>query len=175
MTNAWFWPGRILFDGLQHRWSKWVLDYGTDEQAGVFAGLFSRDPQTAGAVSGAGRLARWLGGALVVLMLLGGLVWARRGTAATKLTPATRMYLQLRESCLRAGVAVLRGTTPLALVEQVRENRATAARPAERVVDLYLRARYGGERLGESELREMREALGAARRCAQGTDLMVRN
>jgi hypothetical protein len=74
------------------------------------------------------------------------------------------MYLQLRGSCRRAGVDVQRGTTPLALVEQVRENRATAARPAERVVDLYLRARYGGERLGASELREMREALGAARR-----------
>jgi hypothetical protein len=31
-------------------------------------------------------------------------------------------------------------------------------------VDLYLRSRYGGQLLGESELREMREALGAARR-----------
>jgi transglutaminase-like putative cysteine protease len=166
VTSAWFWPGRILFDGLQHRWSKWVLDYGTDEQAGVFAGLFSRDPGAgaAGAVSAASRLVRWLGGVLLVLLLLGGLAWARRGTTAAKITPASRMYLQLRGSCRRAGVDVQRGTTPLALVEQVRENRATAARPAERVVDLYLRARYGGERLGASELREMREALGAARR-----------
>ncbi|HET9949066.1 MAG TPA: transglutaminaseTgpA domain-containing protein, partial [Longimicrobiales bacterium] len=34
-SRAWFWPGRIFFDGLQHRWSKWVLDYGADEQAGI--------------------------------------------------------------------------------------------------------------------------------------------
>ena len=41
---------------------------------------------------------------------------------------------------------------------------SVAGGPSERVVDLYLRARYGSEELGESELREMREALGAARR-----------
>jgi hypothetical protein len=35
-------------------------------------------------------------------------------------------------------------------------------------VDLYLRARYGRERLGDSELREMRQALGAARRMLRG-------
>ncbi len=166
VTSAWFWPGRIFFDGLQHRWSKWVLDYGTDEQAGIFAGLFSRDPAAAlnGGAAAAGRLVRLLGGALLVLMLLGGFMWAQRGGPAIRLTAPTRMYLQLRNACARAGVGVLSGTTPLALLERVREDRLTAARPAERVVDLYLRARYGGEELGESELREMRVALRAARR-----------
>ena len=74
------------------------------------------------------------------------------------------MYVQLRDACSRAGLGVTPGTTPLALLDRVSRTRATAARPAERVVDLYLRARYGREPLGESELREMREALGAARR-----------
>jgi len=50
------------------------------------------------------------------------------------------------------------------LVTRVRERRATAGRAAERVVDLYLRARYGHEMLGESELSEMSEALGVARK-----------
>jgi hypothetical protein len=32
------------------------------------------------------------------------------------------------------------------------------------VVDLYLRSRYSGQALRDSELREMREALGATRK-----------
>jgi transglutaminase-like putative cysteine protease len=166
LVSSWFWPGRIFFDGLQHRWSKWVLDYGTDEQAGVFADLLSPDPEAAssGASSAGGRLVRLLGGALLGLTLLGGFAWARRGTGPMKVSQATRVYLQLRASCARAGVGVLRGTTPRALVDQIRETRAAAAGPAERIVDLYLRSRFGGQQLGDSELREMRESLGAVRR-----------
>jgi len=166
LVTSWFWPGRIFFDGLQHRWSKWVLDYGTEEQAGIFADLFAREPEAAlsGPAAAARGAARLLGGALVVLMLLGGFMWARRGVVPKPRSPATRMYLQLRASCARAGLGVLKGTTPLVLVERVRQARASAARPAERVVDLYLRGRYGGRPLGDAELREMREALGAARR-----------
>jgi hypothetical protein len=74
------------------------------------------------------------------------------------------MYLLLREACERAGVAVSPGLTPLALLERLRRSRPGAAGPAERVVELYLRARYGGRELGESEMREMGAALGAARR-----------
>ena len=165
LLTSWFWPGRILFDGLQHRWSKWVLDYGTDEQAGIFAGLFSRDPVAAASgASAAGRLVRMLGIGLMVLVMLGGFAWARRSGVRLRPTPSTRMYLQLRSSCARAGLEVLRGTTPLGLLTRVRAERGVASRPAERVIDLYLRSRYGGQALRDSELREMREALGAARK-----------
>jgi len=164
LVNSWFWPGRIFFDGLQHRWGKWVLDYGTDEQAGIFANLFAREPEAAGGAAAAnedGGPPLW-GAGLLLLLLLGGILWARNGIRER--SPATRMYVQLRVSCARAGLDVFRGTTPLALVERIAQARASAARPAERVVDLYLRARYGGRPLRDSELREMREALGAARR-----------
>jgi transglutaminase-like putative cysteine protease len=164
LVSSWFWPGRIFFDGLQHRWSKWVLDYGTDEQAGIFANLFAREPEAAGSTAASandGGPPLW-GAALLVLLLIGGILWARRGSIGR--TPATRMYLQLRGSCTRAGLDVFRGTTPLALVERIKQARASAAPPSERVVDLYLRTRYGGRPLRDSELREMREALGAARR-----------
>ena len=30
--TSWFWPGRFLFDGIQHRWNKWVLDYSVQTQ-----------------------------------------------------------------------------------------------------------------------------------------------
>ena len=163
--TSWFWPGRIFFDGLQHRWSKWVLNYDLEDQIGMFdrwSGLLgsrTRDSLT-GASGESGRSP--LGVALLLLLLVAGLFWARRG--GRELAPATRAYLELREACARAELGITAGLTPLALVARVRERRATAGRAAERVVDLYLRARYGRETLGESELREMSEALGVARK-----------
>jgi len=165
--ESWFWPGRILFDAIQHRWNKWVLDYNVESQVGIFrswSGLL-RPRQQSGVEDRKGRRgpeATVWGGALLALMLLGGLWWVRRGGRGAP--PATRLYLRLRETCERAGVRVSPGLTPLALVERLKERHAGAARSAERVVDLYLRARFGGRELGESELREMNAALGATRR-----------
>lgn len=169
VTTSWFWPGRIFFDGLQHRWSKWVLDYSLEEQLGIFSGLFQEQAPgpTPAASDGGTQSGRLWGVALIALLLVAGWIWARRVGAGAR-SPSTAMYLQLRGACARAGVGVAPGLTPLALVERVRSERGGAGRAAERVVDLYLRARYGGERLGESELREMRQALGVARRMLRG-------
>ncbi len=163
VATVWFWPGRIFFDGLQHRWNKWVLDYGPDDQLGIFAGLFRE--RTIEAIDGESPLTdvrSYWGPALLVLLLLAGYAWARNGRP--RVGPATAMYLQLRAACARGGLVVGPGLTPLALVQRVQSDRQAAGREAERVVDLYLRARYGGEQLGESEVREMREALRSARR-----------
>jgi transglutaminase-like putative cysteine protease len=163
-VEAWFWPGRILFDGIQHRWNKWVLDYSVDNQIGIFAGLFDeRDQQSTDGISlvPTGVRGYW-GAALLVLLVMVGYTWAR--SDRTRSTPTTAMYLQLRTACARAGLAVAPGLTPLALAQVVRRERGVAGPPAERVVDLYLRARYGRESLGDSEMREMREALRATRR-----------
>ena len=163
LFTSWFWPGRILFDVVQHRWNKWVLDYSIDDQVGIFSGLFggrsveqivNSDAEQSGP-------SPW-GAAVMILVVVIGYLWARRG--AVTFAPATHMYVQLQRTCSRAGLGITPGLTPLALVEQVRAERSSAGRAAERVVDLYLRARYGGEALGESELREMREALGVARK-----------
>jgi len=166
--ESWFWPGRIFFDAIQHRWNKWVLDYSAQSQVGIlerWTALFDETPAEStgeGPRDGAGpRVGLWGAGALGLLLLVG-LWWARREGAS--IPRETRMYLGLREACERAGVAVPPGLTPLALVERLRLRAPGAARPAERVVELYLRARYGGRELGESELREMSAALGAARR-----------
>jgi len=163
---AWFWPGRIFFDGLQHRWNKWVLDFTVDDQSSLFqrwsdmlTGEQQQETQTATSDSPGPN--PW-GVALVFLILAVGFYWVRRTRG--DVPPATRMYLQLRESCDRAGMPISPGLTPLALVKRVAAHRGSAAHPAERVVDLYLRARYAGRTLGESELGEMRQALGAVRK-----------
>lgn len=166
--ESWFWPGRILFDGIQHRWNKWVLDYNIESQSGIFQRWSEAltgqavGPEGESTPGGSGGTASLLGTALLALLLLTGLVWARRGPGAVP--RETRMYMQLRAACERAGLPVTPGVTPLALLARIRAGRAGAAAAAERVVDLYLRARYGHEALGPSELQEMGLALGAARK-----------
>jgi MYXO-CTERM domain-containing protein len=164
-AQAWFWPGRFLLDAIQHRWSKWVLDYNVESQAGIFqrwaGALRIGDGGVRVPSGGGGGPSPWVA-ALALLAAGAALLWLRRRHRS--LPPATRMYMMLRQHCARAGLGVSPGLTPLALVERVRKRGTSAGRAAERVVDLYLRARYGHEALGESELREMREALGAARR-----------
>ena len=166
IVSSWFWPGRILFDGVQHRWNKWVLDYSIDDQVGIFSGLLGTrtlEEELAGTITSTEEAGRSPWGVLALLLLAAaGWFWVR--TAGPAFDPATQMYLQLRTASSRAGVGVTPGLTPLALVERIRSERSTTARAAERVVDLYLRGRYGHEELGESELREMREALRVARR-----------
>jgi protein-glutamine gamma-glutamyltransferase len=176
LLESWFWPGKILFDAVQHRWNKWVLDYSVESQIGLFAGwsqLFDR--RTALSVesgeSADARIGLW-GAALAALALLSGLLWARRG--AHRLPPATRIYMRLRDSCAHADIEVPPGLTPLALASRVRERRFAAARAVDRIVDLYLRARYGHEPLGESELREMTVALKLAKRALRAAGDVTR-
>ena len=80
------------------------------------------------------------------------------------LDPSTQMYVQLRAASARAGVPVTPSLTPEGLLEQLRETNSGAAKPAERIVDLYQRSRFGGESIGDSDVRTMREALASTRR-----------
>jgi hypothetical protein len=147
-----------------------VLDYDVESQLGIFAGLFDERQveQIESTGSSDDAPAWWLAGVLA-LLLLGALSWAWARRDRFRAPPTTSLYLQLRAACAKAGLAVAPGLTPLELARRVRKERGAAGAPAERVVDLYLRARYGREDLGEWELREMREALGATRRLLRST------
>lgn len=166
-SAAWFWPGRIFFDGLQHRWGKWVLDYSAASQGGILQ-------RWADVVAGTGPTDRPEGSSgspglvlrgLALLALLGGVAgafWLMRSTP--RRPPATRAYLALREACEAAGVAVGPGLTPHLLLRRIEGHDATAAGAARRIVDLYLESRYGGRALGADEVEELGRALAAARR-----------
>lgn len=163
---AWFWPGKIFFDGLQHRWNKWVLDYSVDDQATLFQrwsnALRGDEAQSAERETpGPMESVPWVP-LLVVAALAAGALGLRSGSRA--LPPGTRAYVRLRDLCTGAGLPVTPGLTPLALTRTVAADLPEAAHPVERVIALYLRERYEGAALGPSELREMNSALGAARR-----------
>lgn len=165
LASSWLWPGRLWLEGLQHHWSKWILDYSLQAQSNLLiraTELFNRNGSSDGTTAPSGRLGRGLWSLALVSTLLAGFLWANRG--GPRCSPETKMYLSLRANAERAGLSAGRGETPRALVEEFRRRRHPGAGPAGRVVDLYLRARFAGDTLSDGERHEMVEALGAARR-----------
>lgn len=164
----WLWPGRIFLDGLQHRWSKWVLDYSAADQVGMldrFGSWFDREEEPAPAPGDpdaalpSGLTLLLLGGAtLVALLFVRGL---RGGRAAT---PEGAAYLRMLAAARRAGVVDDHPVTPLHLAERIRSEAPEAGPSAARLVELYLRARFGRRPLDRGEARELREALARVRR-----------
>ena len=75
----------------------------------------------------------------------------------------TRAYLRLLELCRRAGLIGANAVGPLELVESLEKRGHPAAGPARHLVELYLRARFGGQALNDGERRALDEALGRAR------------
>jgi hypothetical protein len=164
-SSAWFWPGRFLFDAIQHRWGKWVLDYSVDSQIGLFDRLMGGIREVSTRTDPSGDDARgssllWLAG---VLVMGGAGAWlALRHRAATR--PESRLYLTLLDACRRAGMAPRdEEVTPLALVRALRDVAHPAAAPAELLVDHYVRARFAGEGLSRNASEEMAKALRLAR------------
>lgn len=161
------WPVSLWFDGIGHQWYKWVIDYNLQRQLEVFSragALFDRGGWSGSAMRGsAGRglslrdLLPWiLAGALIVLVLWGG--WTR---TARRSRPS-RLYLALRRHYARGGYPGKEG--PLAFVAHLSSAEAPGTQAAERLVDLYLRARFGGEEIGESGESAMVAALTEVRR-----------
>jgi hypothetical protein len=162
-----FWPGRFFFDGMQHRWNKWVVDYNLEKQIGVFqqvGDLFRRSqptprPGNLGALRG---ILPWIALGAVLLLLLR----LRPRGGRRKITPEGRIYLALRRAYARAGYNG-EGTTPLAWIETLRRTRAPGLAAAERLVRSYLRARFAGEEIGTEGREQMKRDLAEVRRALQ--------
>ena len=175
-------PLRSLFNGMQHRWSKWIIDYNLDRQIELFGrvgDLFARDRVAPGQKEPSDRTG--LGwrqvvfglASLAVLALLARLLRRRGGV----LRPESRLYLKLRRAYERAGwddatllaagfagapggalrAGRAKSLSALEWLAALRHAGAPAAGAAERVTRRYLEARYGGRALVGQEA----SALGA--------------
>jgi len=179
--DGWSRPAFLWLDGLQHRWYKWVIGYDMDKQVAVFRRVgdwFER--------GGGGRDAAWrwdgrgggprlpprealpwaVGAAVLAWLLV-------RGGRRRRRTPGaeSRAYLALRRAYARAGYAEEGAGGPLDFAAGLRARGAPGAEAAARAVDLYVRARFGGQAIGEDgraalagALAEPRAALRVARR-----------
>ena len=171
-VTSWLWPGRFLFDGLQHQWNKWVLDYNLESQSGLYqriSQLFraqtSEGQVSPGQVSATRLNIGWI---ILVLMVMtvSGIALLRR---SRRYSPEVELYLQFRESCRRAGFRADQGVAPLSLLDELARARHPAYWPAQSVVDHYLRARFGDQNLDLLERREMKSDLADVRRALRRT------
>lgn len=172
---AWFWPGRFLWDAVQHRWSKWVLDYNVDTQWNLLdraSALFSEDPGETGPGSGSdtdfGGPLLWLGLVLVVVLGTAAAAVRRRETFSF----ATREFLRLRRDARKAGMTDAENLAPLAFLDRLSSVSHPAAAPASEFVDLYLRVRFAGKPLTDSARSRLTATRQQARsRLRNGTEV----
>lgn len=178
-------PLRHLFGGLQHRWSKWVIDYNLDRQMQLFSrvgDMFSRDrgPKQQPSEPQERPVAPWryivfaLAAALALLVLYR--IARRRGPT---LRPESKLYLSVRRAFARAGWddaslahrlarrereaqrdPVL---APLEWVGALRAAGAPRADAAEQVTRRYLDARFGARPLEQAEMEALRNLVAEIR------------
>ena len=170
--TSWLWPGRFLFDGLQHRWNKWVLDYNMESQSGLYqriAELFGAEPRARANSPGQAPAARvgvdWTT-FIVVVMALSTFVLLMR---SRRHPLEVGLYLRFRESCSRAGFRADAGVAPLLLLDELARVGHPAHTRARRLVDYYLRSRFGGQELDAEQQQEMKKDLSEARRALRRT------
>jgi transglutaminase-like putative cysteine protease len=166
-STAWHWPGRFLFDAIQYRWSKWVLDYSSETQF-LLMERGRRAVAEATAADPPGSEARdrsltsgilwWGGGTLGIL--LAALWFSRRPGRAMQ---GTRMYLRLREASRRAGVPAAALHSPGSLTDYLKSAEHPAAPAAERLVQTYLWGRFSGAHPGQEGNSAMERDLREAR------------
>jgi transglutaminase-like putative cysteine protease len=165
-TQSWLWPGRFLMDGLQYRWSRWILDYSIDNQTGILDRLSGVGPNEEGLEDLGPRIIRWLRIPAILAVLAGlGLALMRLPGigGAGRMGPESRIYLRLREGYERK-YPPLRGTPPLEFSRSIREAGWPGANDVDRIVGRYLEVRFGGRTLPPAELSRMKASLRAARR-----------
>ena len=175
-STSWFWPGRFLFDAIQHRWNKWVLDYSFQTQFALFERsreVMAAAPASEEIPSSGGNRIPWM---TLIWWILGGLalLWAGAWAFGRRhaFSQETRMYLRLRDSSRRAGVPPSALHSPLSLTNFLREAGHPAAGPSARVVDSYIQARFSGFLMREEEEEKMKEALDQALFSLRNTTLV---
>ncbi len=165
-TQSWLWPGRFLVDGLQYRWSRWILDYSIDNQAGLLERLSGAFGQGGRPLGESARITRWLR-IPVALAILAGLLLALtriRGVRHPSRIPSeTRLYLRARRLYERR-YPHLAGTPPLAFNRDIRDKAYPGASAIDSIVRGYLEARFGGATMDRSARDRMAEDLRVVRR-----------
>jgi protein-glutamine gamma-glutamyltransferase len=155
---------RMFRDGMDHRWSRWVLDYDVGVQSSVFQRLASpfTPSSPGGAESVEARRPLWPAAAAAALLLMV-LFVAHRIRRARRLPagPAARAYLEVRRAYERAGFPPATAQPPLAFAAALQSMPGTE--DARQVVAAYVAVRFGGRELGAGEAARLQEAARRAR------------
>lgn len=164
--ESWLGPLRTIFDGVEHRWNKWILEYNLETQITLFrrATEAFAQRQSDGGVRWNPAITRALKFLLIGTVLLVVLAMLFQRTRFQDMASESRAYLKLRRAYSKAGFAVPPNAPPMAFVSALDTSAAPGREHARRAVELYLRSRFGGQDIGEAGKQEMRESVDAARR-----------
>ena len=160
--------GRLLtfFDGIEHRWNKWILEYDLETQVSLFqrvATPFTR--RESGQPDARRGWLRWLKPVLYVVVIalaLRMVLAARRSFAPVR--AEARGYLKLRRAYEQAGFTVRAQDPALAFLARLQREHAPGLAHAQAVVAAYLRARFSTTELTSVERHELGENTRAALR-----------
>jgi hypothetical protein len=157
--SAFFAPLRRVFDGLEHRWNKWILEYNIDTQVNLFKRAtqpFAR-PTPEGGVKWNPNVTR----TFKLLMLFGTilviLISVFRRARAPSASPEARTYLKLRRAYEKAGYDVKPYEAPMQFVKTLQKENAPGHEHARRVVEIYLRSRFSGADISDAERSQLKE------------------
>jgi len=177
---------RQAWDFMLFRWDRYVLTFGIYDQIRIFGGLRdlwqdfwsifdhkkAASPRQAGLELDAGKAVSRGPGApgglpdvplpvALGLTLAAAAAWVLFLRLRPPLT-ATAAYRRLRQRVNRSGAPLPDSVPPLTLREEAASRYPTAAEPAARVVQFYLRESFGGEKLREDEQKDLKAALDEA-------------
>ncbi|MEZ4424242.1 MAG: transglutaminaseTgpA domain-containing protein [Gemmatimonadota bacterium] len=138
------WPGRLLLDGLRHRWNKWVLDYGPERQGDLLDRLRGEEPPVEPGTPAPPRGPQRAPLILLVATVAVILTWMvlQRG-GGPRLRPESRTFLRLRRAYARSGVEGADTLGPQALSSRLQAEAAPHAAEAGALLALYQRVRWG--------------------------------
>ena len=158
----WLGPLRSVFDGFEHRWNKWVLEYNLETQVSLFqraAQPFTQRNES-GKVSWNPALIRWAK-MLLLLAAIGMALYLLFTIKRTGIDVGAegRAYLKMRRAYEKAGYPVRGHDGPLGFIAMLRASGAAGIANSERVVDMYVRARFSREPLTSDEKRELQQCL----------------
>lgn len=134
---------RLVFDAIQHRWNKFIIEYDVDRQKELLGEVASRVQATLGAAAAFARsLARPLPLAVVLsgLLLCGALFWRWR---RRKIRPESRLFLALKKQLRRAGAAVPEDATAEEALAACRSAGLAGESVLTAFLALYHRLRFG--------------------------------
>ena len=161
---------RAFFDGIEHRWGKWILDDDMNKQRDLLeraTAPLDGDRDEADAATGAERAWPWRTATVVVFAIAFVIALRRmRMHRHTRHGVVTRAYLALRRAYERAGHAAAH-TPPLAFAAAV--GSAPGGDDAQRAVALYVRERFGGVELSDAERAELKRRVKSAQRAVRRT------
>lgn len=110
-------------------------------------------------------------GVVLPIAACAGAAWARRprrqGRRASPQGVA-RLYAQLREALVGAGLELRPGDGPEAVLERARAAAPPALPQIERLIERYMAVRFGGQALGADELRALERSLRDIRKALKG-------